>query len=124
MPKVPDCVQRIRTYRQYPTYGTTLRVDIHFSRELMDLRLSCNLCFAPHDLRVGQLDRMFQVDRTSLELLGFSKFRLAAGRRREARCCFSEKTVANAMSKTDCCWLDLWHCMKVIDRVHLVRSMS
>jgi hypothetical protein len=46
MPKVPDCVQRIRTYRQYPTYGTTLRVDIHFSRELMDLRLFCSRLIA------------------------------------------------------------------------------
>ena len=61
MPKVPRCVQRIRTYHQYPTYGTSLRVDIHFSRELMDLRLSCSLCLAPHDLCVGQLEQIFRL---------------------------------------------------------------
>ena len=107
MPKVPRCVQRIRTYHQYPTYGTSLRVDIHFSRELMDLRLSCSLCLAPHDLCVGQLEQTFQVDRTSMELLGFSRFRLAVGRRKEAQCCFSVETVADAMSKSNCCWLGL-----------------
>ena len=49
MLKVPGGAHRIRTYRQCPTYGTTLRVDVEFRRELLKGRLSFNPCLAPHD---------------------------------------------------------------------------